>query len=222
MGQWANGSTFMATENPSNQNQWGEEEADSEDSPLCFPGLCRSRASGALWIRLIFPPLQLALIPARFIGWTSADLRPQADDPHIVFPRSGASVLLSGHFFNFPCDDPSMVAGFRWSANSTLLPPPTVVFDRSLESGILPNDVSLSSHYLKLWMFCFASLRVVVNPRWEAVSGDLTTDRSDFAATPFHSTQSRCDGCSWRGSRLVSSPVTIHVHLCPLSFSHAR
>ena len=112
----ANGLTFMASENLPIRAGGERKRGGLRDR---FPGLCRSRACGALWIRLIFPPYPWLSIPARSVGWTSEDLRTQPDDPHIIFPRSGAHVLPSGlFFFNFPCDDLSMVAGFRWNANS--------------------------------------------------------------------------------------------------------
>ena len=80
-------------------------------------------------------------------------------------------------FFDFPCDDLSMVAGFRRSANSPAsIPLPTVVFDRSLESGILLNDVSPIIPVSETLGVLFRFLACRCRPRWEAVSGDLTTE----------------------------------------------
>jgi len=92
----ANGLTFMASENLPIRAGGERKRGGLRDR---FPGLCRSRACGALWIRLIFPPYPWLSIPARSVGWTSEDLRTQPDDPHIIFPRSGAHVLPSGLFF---------------------------------------------------------------------------------------------------------------------------
>lgn len=58
------------------------------------------------------------------------------------------------------------------------------LLNRSLESGILPNDVSLVNPLSETLGLCFVSSRVLVDLRWEAVSGGLTTEPIRLPSDP--------------------------------------